>query len=128
MHGSRFLVSASLLFAAFSFQPGIIAQPVLAEPAADTEKQAFNAAKELGTVEAWDAFLSNYNSGFYSDLARAYVNKLAAAPAPASAGQAQNCTRHEVYSSSMKQCIPKQLMCEKNEVYSSSLASCMPKM
>jgi uncharacterized protein YecT (DUF1311 family) len=42
------------------------------------EKQAFEAAKELGTVEAWDAFLSNYPSGFHADLARAYVTKLAA--------------------------------------------------
>lgn len=44
---------------------------------ADTEKQAFEAAKELGTVEAWDAYLSNYPTGFYADLAQAYVKKLA---------------------------------------------------
>jgi hypothetical protein len=37
---------------------------------------AFNSAKELGTVEAWDAFLSNYPTGFHADLARAYVKKL----------------------------------------------------
>lgn len=43
----------------------------------DAEKQAFESAKELGTVEAWDAFLSTYPSGFYADLARAYVKKLA---------------------------------------------------
>lgn len=42
------------------------------------EKQAFEAAKELGTVDAWDAFLSNYPKGFHADLARAYVKKLAA--------------------------------------------------
>jgi len=41
------------------------------------EKDAFESAKELGTVEAWDAFLSNYPEGFYADLARAYVKKLA---------------------------------------------------
>lgn len=52
------------------------------------EKQAFEAAKELGTVEAWDAFLSNYPSGFHADLARAYVKKLAAPSAsPAAAPQ-----------------------------------------
>lgn len=51
-----------------------------AQPA-DAEKQAFEAAKELGTVEAWDAFLSNYPKGFYADLARAYVKKLAEQPA-----------------------------------------------
>lgn len=38
-------------------------------------RSAFEAAKELGTVEAWDAFLSNYPSGFYADLARAYLKK-----------------------------------------------------
>lgn len=50
------------------------------------EKDAFDDAKALGTVEAWDAFLSNYPSGFHADLARAYVKKLAEQPAaPAAA-------------------------------------------
>lgn len=39
-------------------------------------KQAFDDAKELGTVEAWNAFLRNYPEGFYADLARAYLAKL----------------------------------------------------
>ncbi len=62
----------------------------MAEQQTNPEKQAFEAAKDLGTVEAWDAFLSNYSSGFYSDLARAYVKKLADAPVeqPASAAPA----------------------------------------
>jgi len=42
----------------------------------DDQKSAFESAKELGTVEAWQAFLSNFPSGFYADLARAYVKKL----------------------------------------------------
>jgi len=42
----------------------------------DSEKEAFESAKELGTVEAWDAFLANYPSGFHADLARAYIKKL----------------------------------------------------
>ena len=46
-----------------------------------SEKEAFEAAKSLGTVEAWDAFLSNYPTGFHADLARAYVKKLSE-PAP----------------------------------------------
>ena len=50
----------------------------VAQAAATSEKEAFEAAKELGTVEAWDAFLSNYPNGFHADLARAYVKKLAA--------------------------------------------------
>lgn len=41
-----------------------------------SEKEAFDAAKELGTVEAWDAYLSNFPKGFRADLARAYVKKL----------------------------------------------------
>ncbi|MGE0053432.1 MAG: hypothetical protein AB7S74_04405 [Hyphomicrobium sp.] len=42
----------------------------------DAEKQAFEAAKELGTIDAWEAFISNHSTGFYADLARAYVKKL----------------------------------------------------
>ena len=85
---------ACLCLAAFgapAFDPG---QPTtwrhaaaLAGPASDAaEKEAFEAAKELGTVEAWDAFLSNYSSGFRADLARAYVKKLGeTAPSTAAA-------------------------------------------
>ncbi|MGQ0674295.1 MAG: VHL beta domain-containing protein [Hyphomicrobium sp.] len=40
------------------------------------EKQAFESAKELGTRDAWDAFLRNYPQGFHADLARAYLKKL----------------------------------------------------
>src|SRR5689334_17627670 len=59
---------------------------------------AFNSAKELGTVEAWDAFLSNYPTGFHADLARAYVKKLsegapaaqtAVSPSPEPTGSAR---------------------------------------
>jgi hypothetical protein len=53
-----------------------------AQSAEISEKEAFEAAKELGTVEAW---LSNYPTGFHADLARAYVKKLAEptqAPSP----------------------------------------------
>ena len=46
------------------------------------EKDAFKSAKELGTVAGFEAFLSNYPSGFYADLARAYVDKLNAKSAP----------------------------------------------
>lgn len=54
-----------------------------AQSAGAPEKDAFEAAKELGTVEAWDAFLSNYPTGFHADLARAYVKKLSeGTPAP----------------------------------------------
>ena len=51
-----------------------------AAPAAagSAEKAAFDAAKDLGTREAWNAFLHNYPSGFHADLARAYLVKLEA--------------------------------------------------
>jgi hypothetical protein len=42
----------------------------------DAEKDAFESAKELGTVEAWQAFITNYPSGFRADLARAYIKNL----------------------------------------------------
>lgn len=54
-------------------------------------REAFGAAKELGTAEAWNAFLESYPDGFYADLARAYVKKLggdAAAPVAAPAPEA----------------------------------------
>lgn len=52
----------------------------VAQSADVSEKEAFEAAKTLGTVEAWDAFLSNFPKGFHADLARAYVKQLAEQP------------------------------------------------
>jgi hypothetical protein len=48
---------------------------------ADTEKEAFENAKDLGTIEAWEAFIANYPSGFHADLARAYIKKLGSSEA-----------------------------------------------
>ena len=52
------------------------------EPAAPSggvsEKEAYEAAKELGTLEAWEAFLNNFSKGFRADLARAYLKRLGA--------------------------------------------------
>ncbi len=44
-------------------------------------REAFEAAKELGTAEAFNAFIKNYPKGFFSDLARAYLFKLQGAGA-----------------------------------------------
>jgi hypothetical protein len=52
----------------------------MAEPSGTPEKEAFEAAKELGTKDAWNAFLANYSTGFHADLARAYLKKLADLP------------------------------------------------
>ena len=43
-------------------------------------KVGYDEAKGLGTVEAWDAFLSHYPTGFHANLARANVKKLAEDP------------------------------------------------
>jgi hypothetical protein len=51
----------------------------LAETSGTSEKEAFQAAKELGTADAWNAFLASYSTGFHADLARAYLKKLGAA-------------------------------------------------
>jgi hypothetical protein len=49
------------------------------------EEAAFNSSKELGTADAWNAFLANYPTGFHADLARAYLKKLSEQPAAAPA-------------------------------------------
>src|SRR4051812_26875489 len=63
-----------------SFVPGLLLPRLqgaaLAGPAAVPEAEAFDAAKELGTLDAWKAFLANYPTDFRADLARAYVKKL----------------------------------------------------
>lgn len=39
-------------------------------------KEAFDTARGLGTVEAWNAFLESYPEGFHANLARAYLKRL----------------------------------------------------
>ncbi len=46
-------------------------------PSGISEKEAFDNAKDLNTIEGWEAFLNSYNTGFRADLARAYVKRLA---------------------------------------------------
>lgn len=56
-------------------------------------REAFAAARALGTVEGWNLFLERYPQGFYSDLARLYVNRIAesrGASGPARPRQAGN--------------------------------------
>ena len=59
----------------------------------DAEKEAFDSAKELGTVEAWEAFIANYPSGFRADLARAYIKKLGSSEPAAAPPASQASTR-----------------------------------
>jgi len=53
------------------------------------EKEAFEASKALGTIEAWQAFVKAFPTGFRADLARAYMSKLSGGGAvtPAAAPQ-----------------------------------------
>jgi uncharacterized caspase-like protein len=58
------------------------------EPQADTMpavRQDYELAERVGTLEAWDSFLSSYPDGFYTRLARAQRNKLLADQARLSA-------------------------------------------
>lgn len=90
----RLAVWAGILIAAL-VAPAIILDPMLPQGRAlaqgGSEKEAFEAAKELGTVDAWNAFLANYSTGFHADLARAYLKKLqgegAATAAPPASSQ-----------------------------------------
>jgi hypothetical protein len=79
------LLAAMALFTSFDLPtPHLLGATAAAEDIGS--KEAFEAAKELGTADAWNAFLNNYPEGFHADLARAYLKKLGGAaskPAPA---------------------------------------------
>src|SRR5947209_3797374 len=77
------LVAASAAAAA----TGAVQTPLIsiayAQGADASAKDAFEAARALGTADAWNAFLKSYPNGFYADLARAYLKKLGETPATA---------------------------------------------
>lgn len=68
-------------------EPGLQAAtpPPALPPPALNEREAFDAAKDIGTDAAWDAFLKRFPQGFYADMARAARDKLARASEPAPA-------------------------------------------
>ena len=80
--------------ASFESRPGQLWSPTsaLAQDSDPSAKEAFDAARDLGTAEAWEAFLARYRTGFYADLARAYLKKVAegagAPPRPSASGPA----------------------------------------
>lgn len=43
-------------------------------------KDAFDAAKDLNSADGWNAFLQRHPDGFWSDLARAYLEKIKRGP------------------------------------------------
>ncbi|MFY0611347.1 MAG: hypothetical protein JXQ99_07475 [Hyphomicrobiaceae bacterium] len=50
--------------------------PASATNAGITEKEAFDIARDLGTVDGWKAFLKQFSTGFRADLAQAYIKRL----------------------------------------------------
>ena len=54
-----------------------IAPPLTPAVAEDdvTAREAFGIAKELGTAEAWEAYLKRFPTGFHADVARGYLKK-----------------------------------------------------
>ena len=74
-------ISRAALLPLFLAAAVVISPPAAMAQGNSNERAAFESAKELGTPEAFNAFLSNYSTGFYADLARAYLNKLSGAAA-----------------------------------------------
>ncbi len=58
-------------------------QPAPSNSGAITEKEAFDIAKEIGSVDGWNAFLKQFPTGFRADLARAFVKRLSGQGTPA---------------------------------------------
>ena len=66
------------------------AKPVVAGPQANPESEIrrdYELALQLGTRDVWTAFLNRYPSGFYTDLAKAQLNRIAAEDARAAAAE-----------------------------------------
>jgi hypothetical protein len=78
---AAFFVASTCLLA----MPAEVAISGGASPTSDQtdhirEKEAFESAKELGTADAWNAFIAAFPIGFYADLARAYLKHLSKQP------------------------------------------------
>ena len=68
--------------------PLVAAKPVVAGPQANPDSEIrrdYELALQLGTRDVWTAFLNRYPSGFYTDLAKAQLNRIAAEDARAAA-------------------------------------------
>lgn len=64
--------------------PAIAPAPSQADPQAAVRRD-YELAMQLGTREGWQAFLSQYSDGFYANLAKGQLNKIAAEEARAAA-------------------------------------------
>lgn len=61
--------------------PLVAAKPVVAGPQANPDSEIrrdYELALQLGTRDGWTAFLTRFPSGFYADLAKGQLNKIAA--------------------------------------------------
>lgn len=70
--------------------PLVPAKPVAAGPQANPDSEIrrdYELALQLGTRDVWTAFLNRYQSGFYTDLAKAQLNRIAAEEARATAAE-----------------------------------------
>lgn len=74
-------LSAEFYFAKAEPAAPAMAPAVPAPAAAEEAAKAFEAAKAIGTVAAFDAFLKSFPTGVYADLARVMKADLAKAPA-----------------------------------------------
>lgn len=70
--------------------PLVAAKPAATGPQASPEdavRRNYELALQLGTRDGWTAFLSRYTEGFYADLAKGQLNKIAAEEARAAAAE-----------------------------------------
>ncbi|QQO24414.1 caspase family protein [Bradyrhizobium diazoefficiens] len=61
--------------------PLVAAKPVVTGPQANPDSEIrrdYELALQLGTRDVWTAFINRYPSGFYTDLAKAQLNRIAA--------------------------------------------------
>ncbi|MBR0783779.1 caspase family protein [Bradyrhizobium iriomotense] len=61
--------------------PLVAAKPIVAGPQANPDSEIrrdYELALQLGTRDGWTAFLNRFPSGFYADLAKGQLNKIAA--------------------------------------------------
>jgi uncharacterized caspase-like protein len=70
--------------------PLVPAQPVATGPQADPQtavRRDYELALQLGSRDGWEAFLRTYPDGFYADLAKGQLKKIAAEEARAAAAE-----------------------------------------
>jgi uncharacterized caspase-like protein len=70
--------------------PLVPAKPIATGPQADPNaaiRKDYELALQLGTREAWEAFLRSYSEGFYADLAKGQLRKVSAEETRAAAAE-----------------------------------------